>query len=254
MCEIFAVSSETEIRLNAWLTEFFLHGSKHPNGWGLAVFYGNAVSLEKEPVESNKSSYLKDRLSHQILACNALAHIRQATVGKMEYANTHPFILRDNADRAWTLAHNGTIFDGTQTDAYVSKQEGSTDSERILYYFVDRINDRQSVTGRGLTAEERFAVIDGLIGELARNNKLNLTLYDGELLYVHTNYANSLFMREVDGGAVFATVPLDDGDWHCLPFMTPLAYRYGKRLFTGTCHGYEYIPQEQPAIKATAAE
>ena len=240
MCEIFAVSSEKEIRLNALLSEFFSHGSKHPNGWGLAVFYGNAVSVDKEPVESNKSSYLKDRLSHQIFACNALAHIRQATVGKMEYANSHPFILRDSLNRAWTLAHNGTIFDGAKTDAYASAQEGSTDSERILYYLVDQVNQRQSSLGREMTMEERFALIDGLIGGLAPNNKLNLTLYDGELLYVHTNYANSLFMKETNGAAVFATVPLDNGDWQPLPFMTPLAYHYGKRMFTGTCHGFEY--------------
>ena len=240
MCEIFAVSSEKEIQLNALLSEFFSHGSKHPNGWGLAVFYGNAVSLEKEPVESNKSSYLKDRLSHQIFACNALAHIRQATVGKMEYANSHPFILRDSLNRAWTLAHNGTIFDGAKTDAYSSAQEGSTDSERVLYYLVDQVNQRQTSLGREMTAEERFALIDELIGGLAPNNKLNLTLYDGELLYVHTNYANSLFMKETNGAAVFATVPLDNGDWQPLPFMTPLAYHYGKRMFTGTCHGFEY--------------
>ena len=116
MCEIFAVSSEQEVKLNALLSEFFSHGAKHPNGWGLAVFYGNAVSLEKEPVEAGKSAYLKERLSHQILACNALAHIRQATVGQMEYANSHPFILRDGFNRAWTLAHNGTIFNGLQLD------------------------------------------------------------------------------------------------------------------------------------------
>ncbi|MBO4520536.1 MAG: class II glutamine amidotransferase [Alphaproteobacteria bacterium] len=240
MCEIFAVSSEKEIQLNTLLKEFFSHGSKHPNGWGLAVFYGNAVSLEKEPVESNKSSYLKDRLSHQIFACNALAHIRQATVGKMEYANSHPFILRDKLNRAWTLAHNGTIFDGTKTDAYASAQEGSTDSERILYYLVDQVNQRQTALNREMTAEERFALVDRLIGELAPNNKLNLTLYDGEQLYVHTNYANSLFMKETDGAAVFATVPLDNGNWQPLPFMTPLAYHYGRRVFTGTCHNSEY--------------
>ena len=240
MCEIFAVSSEKEVELNALLKEFFSHGSKHPNGWGLAVFYGNAVSLEKEPVESNKSSYLKDRLAHKIMACNALAHIRLATVGKMEYANSHPFILRDNFNRAWTLAHNGTIFHGEKTDAYAAQQEGSTDSERILYYFVDQINQKQSALHRELTTQERFALLDELVCRLVPENKLNLTIYDGDLLYVHSNYANSLFMKEKDGAAYFATVPLDDGEWKPLPFMTLLAYHYGRRLFTGTCHGFEY--------------
>lgn len=240
MCEMFAVSSEKEIRLNSLLTEFFSHGNKHPNGWGLAVFYGNAVSLEKEPVESDTSSYLKDRLSHQIYACNAIAHIRQATVGKMSYENSHPFIFRDYSNRAWTLAHNGTIFDGTKTDPYAAVQEGSTDSERVLYYLVDLVNQKRAALGRDLTAEERFALVDGLIGSLAQNNKLNLTIYDGELLYVHTNFANSLYMKETQGAAVFATVPLDDGEWQPMPFMTPLAYRHGKRVFTGTFHGFEY--------------
>ena len=242
MCEIFAVSSEKEIKLNALLTEFFSHGNKHPNGWGLAVFYGNAVSLEKEPVESNKSSYLKDRLSHQIFACNAIAHIRQATVGKMEYANSHPFILRDGLNRAWTLAHNGTVFNGEKTDPYAAAQEGSTDSERILYYLVDLVNREQTRLKRPMSAEERFALVNETIVGLAPGNKLNLAIYDGELLYVHTNLADTLYMKETDGAAVFATVPLDEGHWRPLPFMTPLAYRFGKRAFTGTRHGFEYRP------------
>ena len=27
----------------------FSHGMEHPHGWGMAFFYGNAVSLEKRP-------------------------------------------------------------------------------------------------------------------------------------------------------------------------------------------------------------
>lgn len=47
MCELFGVDSAKKIPLNELLREFFSDGTEHPHGWGMAFFYGNAVSLEK---------------------------------------------------------------------------------------------------------------------------------------------------------------------------------------------------------------
>ena len=107
-----------------------------------------------------------------------IAHIRLATRGVMEYANCHPFVLRDNDHRCWTLAHNGTIFDYPRHNPYLHQQEGRTDSERILFFLVDQVNQRQSELGRSLRVEERLDLLDALVTDMAKGNKLNLLIYD----------------------------------------------------------------------------
>ena len=134
MCELFGVNSAEAIGCNKLLQEFFEHGIDNPDGWGIAAFYGNSVSLEKEPVSSLESVYLKNRLTEDIVIDKLIAHIRKASKGGIEYKNSHPFIRRDSSNRTWTLAHNGTIFESTELEPYVSRQKGQTDSERILYY------------------------------------------------------------------------------------------------------------------------
>lgn len=240
MCELFGISSTYAVELNKSLKEFFQHSPKHPHGWGLATFHGNAVSLEKEPVQASRSRYLKERLKHSLKASAAIAHIRMATVGHMEYVNCHPFVMRDSYNRCWTLAHNGTIFDGWKLDSYFYEQEGRTDSERILCHIIDQVNQKQEDVGRALNKSERFQLLDEIICSIAPHNKLNLLIYDGECLYVHTNYADSLYVCQQEESAMFSTVPLSTGYWEPVPFTTLCVYKAGKKVFTGTNHGHEY--------------
>ncbi len=240
MCELFGLSGKNSLPVTGMLREFFSHSPRHPHGWGMAVFYENAVSLEKEPVMADSSAYLRERLRHGVEARNMLAHIRWATRGSMDYENCHPFVMRDNRNRAWTLIHNGTIFDCPELNEYVHVQEGLTDSERILCRIVDLVSQKQREMGRSLAPEERFRLLDEMVCRISPRNKLNLLLYDGELLYAHTNYADSLYTRRIGDSAVFATVPLDRESWEPVPFTTLLAYRDGREVFRGTCHGQEY--------------
>ncbi len=241
MCELFGVSAETRIEVNDLLKEFFSHSVRHPNGWGLATFHGNSASLEKEPVTAVDSAYLKRRLAHKIETRTMIAHIRKATVGSMDYENCHPFVVRDVSQRCWTLAHNGTMFDCPMLSRYFHMQEGRTDSERILYCFIDYINKAITAAGRELTAAERFSLLDKLVCQMTPGNKMNFLLYDGEYMYVHTNYADSLYYSRVQGGTLFATVPLNHCFWEPVPFTTLCVYRSGNLVYTGTCHGNEYV-------------
>lgn len=245
MCELFGVSSGRKIEVNDLLKEFFSHSVRHANGWGMAIFYENSVSLEKEPVQAIKSKYLRERLQQKIHVRNMIAHIRLATRGVMEYVNCHPFVLRDNYDRCWTLAHNGTIFDYPRHNPFLHQQEGRTDSERILCFLVDQVNRKQLELGRALTKEERFDLLDALVADMSKGNKLNLLIYDGELLYVHTNYANSLYYSQREDTMLFGTTPLDRGCWNAHPFTTLCAYQDGRRLFQGKNHGWEYRDNEK---------
>ncbi len=229
---------------NELLQTFFSHGNEHPDGWGLATFYGNGVSLEKEPVCSLDSIYLKHRLTEDIEESVLLAHIRKASVGRIEYKNSHPFVLRDKADRLWTLIHNGTIFESPLLEPYAKRQKGSTDSERILDYLVDKINAVQKEGQEKLKEEERFLLLDEMVQEITPKNKVNLLIYDGDLFYVHMNHRESLYFRQKDQTLVVSTRPLNRERWEEAPLNTLLAYRDGELVYTGKRHTNEYIKTE----------
>jgi predicted glutamine amidotransferase len=245
MCELFAVDSAENVKINSELEEFFSHSDKHMNGWGMAFFYGDAVSLEKEPRQALKSDYLRERLRTDIIVKDMFAHIRLATMGEVNYVNTHPFIKEDDSGRRWTLIHNGTMLHFPELDKYVKCQCGTSDSERVLLYIVDMMNEEIAKAGHPLDEEERFNFIDGIIGRMADKNKLNMILYDGDLMYVHSNVRDSLYTRQTKNTAYFSTQPLRCGRWEPMTLNVPVAYKNGHRVFTGTDHGFEYVENEK---------
>lgn len=245
MCEILGACYDKECYLNNYLKLFYKHSGNHPHGWGLALTDGNEVSIEKEPLRAEKSHYLKERLSQPIYAKTALAHIRYATIGNVDYKNCHPYSKKDNSSRRWTLIHNGTIFDYQPLNKFLKLQKGETDSERILLYIIEQINNLQSETGKPLNGQERFFLLDSIISDMANGNKLNLLIYDGEYIYAHTNYKDSLHYLESENGIIFSTLPLSNENWQKLTFTTLLAYKDGKLAFKGTNHNNEYIDNEE---------
>ena len=74
---------------------------------------------------------------------------------------------------------------------------------------------------------------------------MNLIIYDGEYMYVHTNYINSLHFLEQEDFTIFSTLPLSDKGWKPVKFTTLLAYKDGKQIFTGTNHKNEFINNEE---------
>lgn len=245
MCELFGISSQNSYFINDYLKDFFSHSSKHPHGWGLACIDENEVSIEKEPLQATRSYYLKERLSVPIRTKTALAHIRYATIGNVEYCNCHPYTKKDSSGRRWTMIHNGTIFDYAPLDPYSKIQTGDTDSERILLYLVDEINEEIKRLGRAPDARERFDMLDRIFTEMSKGNKLNLLLFDGEIMYVHTNYRDSLHFLEKESCIIFSTRPLGLEKWEKVPFTALIACKDGKIVFEGAKHGNEYVESEE---------
>ncbi|MCH5213225.1 MAG: class II glutamine amidotransferase [Oscillospiraceae bacterium] len=236
MCELFAASLRKPSAINEYLERFYSHSADHPHGWGLACINKNNVIIEKEPLRADKSHYLKERLSVPVSAPIVLAHIRYATIGHMKYENCHPYIGKDKYGRSWTLIHNGTIFDYPPLSNYKNEQSGDTDSERVLLYIIDNINKNNAQT-----PEKRIETIEQAVEKMAPGNKLNLILFDGEQLYVHTNYKNSLYYRDTDNGIFISTTPLDDSGWVNVPFTRVLVYKDSELIFTAKNHGKEYV-------------
>lgn len=244
MCELFGVSSAQKICCNDLLREFFSHASEHPDGWGLAAFYGGGASIEKEPVSALESAYLKTRLTDDIIEDVLLAHIRKASVGNLCYKNSHPFAQRDCRGRLWTLIHNGTIFDCPELESYKLTQKGGTDSERILCRLIDAVNAGHEAKGAELSAGERFSAVEGVVRTVTQGNKVNLIVYDGELLYFHANHKSSLHMRQNGDTLVVTTRALSTGVWKEVPLNTVVAFRAGRHAYTGTRHENEYVKTE----------
>lgn len=265
MCQIFGYTGSEYIEIRDVLREFYSHSDLHPNGWGLALLDGNQANIEREVISANKSAYLEGRLKAGISAPNVLAHIRYATIGNVELNNCHPFTGTDSYGRRWTLIHNGTIFEYQPMDEYVRRQKGETDSERILLYLIDRINAAAKEKNKELTDSERFAVVEELISDIAPGNKLNLLIFDGELLYAHTNLSGSLHYYQGKCATLFSTEPLVKSsvfyggghprekrfcidDWQEVPVTTLLAYKGADLIHSGKPHGHEYH-EDPEAIK-----
>ena len=222
MCELFGLTGPDEIVVNEYLETFASHSVDHPNGWGIALFCGKEVNIEKEPVAAYRSSYLKERLRTPLRASNMMAHIRFATRGHMAYENCHPFVRHDASGRAWTFMHNGTIFNCPLLSKYLYTQSGQTDSERILLYMIDQIN-----------------------AEIEKQ-----MLYDGSMLYVHDNLRGSLFLHRLERSLLFATTPLNSKKWEPVEPCRLRAYKNGRHVLSGTAHHNEYIenPEDMKLI------
>ena len=242
MCELFGVSADRKIRVNEYLDAFYKHSVEHHNGWGLALLDDGLVSVEKEPVRAVDSKYLKNRLTGKIETSRCMAHIRKATVGDVSFGNTHPFVLSDFSGKKWVFVHNGTIFESAVLSPYLYVQEGSTDSERVLYYIVEWIN-RLILTGFDDARKINF--INEIVLKLTPGNKLNFLLYDGDYMYVHKNEPGTMYRLSRPGAVVFSTHPLDGSDWEEVPQNQLIVYRDGQLVYEAMPHCNTYIHDEE---------
>lgn len=244
MCELLGFSGAAPCDTAQFLRSFVTHACLHPHGWGLMTASASGFAAVKEPARADESLFMESLLRGPLETNVMIGHIRYATVGNVAYTNCHPFVQTDRTGREWVLFHNGTMFHEDLTAPYLSRQVGDTDSERILLYLIDKINEAAQEKGM-LNRRERFRVLERKIANLSEGNKLNLLIYDGRSLYVHTNMAGTLFQKELEHGILFATVPLDGEGWEPVPMQRVLVYRDGDLLYAGEKLSAEYIQRPE---------
>lgn len=237
MCELYAINSLRPVRANEHLDIFFQDAEWNPDGWGLAWRMGDGVFMYKEELSALDSTCLRYLLDDPIRSKGIVAHIRNATRGLKTYNNCHPFLRRDTSGRLWVIAHNGTMLDSRLIDGYGAWALGDTDSEQVVIYLIDIIDDLIEAKGGELTFGERFVALSHAVEELSASNKLNLVLDDGDYTYVHTNTLTpTLYVRVSGRTAFFCTRPLDGDGWVALPRNRLIAYRSGQVERMGARH------------------
>ena len=246
MCEIFCFNSNTPKQVNECLECFYNHSEDHPHGWGLANMQSNEFVIDKEPMKASCSEHLKNILSNPVIGKNVFAHIRLATMGEIISPNCHPFTEADDNNRSWMLIHNGTIFDYPKLNDYIKKEKGNTDSERILLYIIDKVNEFERDKGRLSTIKERFNLLTDIVADLSKNNKLNLMFYDGDLTYIHSNMRDSLYYLKDDESFLVASTPLtDDENWKPVELNKLFGLIDGNIIFESEEHENEFILTEE---------
>lgn len=237
MCEIFCFNSNKATQVNECLKCFYEHCEEHPHGWGLANMDSKSIEINKEPIKAKCSENLKNILSNPVIGKNIFAHIRLATMGELITPNCHPFSQVDDNNRSWILIHNGTIFDYPPLDNYKSQEKGDTDSERILLYIIDKINENNTIASK-----ERFDLLSEIIQDMSLNNKLNLMICDGEHVYIHSNLDGSLYYLRTQEGLLFTTTPISDNEnWAKVPINRLFCLKDGEILYKSKRHENEYI-------------
>ncbi len=246
MCEIFCFNSNKPKQINNCLECFYNHSEEHPHGWGLANMQSDEFVIDKEPVKATCSQYLKNILSNPVIGKNVFAHIRLATVGEIISPNCHPFTELDDNNRSWLLIHNGTIFDYPKLEEYKDREKGDTDSERILLYIIDKVNEYEKNKGCLSTIKERFNLLKDIIVDLSKNNKVNLMIFDGDMTYIHSNMRDSLYYLKNDEGFLVASTPLtDDEGWKPVELNKLFGLIDGNIIFESEEHQNEFILTEE---------
>lgn len=136
MCRLFGMTGGAEpLAASFWLLEapdsLSVQSRRDPDGTGLGVFDpAQRPVVHKWPIAAYEDREFAEEARH-VTSTTFVAHIRFASTGAVELANTHPFEQRDRL-----MAHNGVVEGLDQLEAelgdHLSLVTGDTDSERVF--------------------------------------------------------------------------------------------------------------------------
>ena len=206
MCELLAMSANTPTDLCFSFTGLTRRGGEtgpHKDGWGVTFYEGKGVRSFHDPDPSASSRIAEVVQTHPIKSEVAICHIRQANVGGICLANTHPFI-RELWGQYWVFAHNGQLSDFRAEPGFY-EPVGTTDSEAL---FCDMLNHLRQHCHRGDPAETLVEHLVELANNYARQGVCNLLLSNGEWLFTYCTTK----MASITRRAPFGPARLKDTD------------------------------------------
>ncbi len=193
MCRLLAIAGPPPLPVQQALNAFYplcttgcTHkgdSAGHGDGWGISGFSsGRAVYFGRDPRSAaDCQTEYQQAVTRAIKTAPPIliAHVRKASEGIIEIANTHPFHHQD-----WVFAHNGTVFGAVGSfPLYASQPLGSTDSERFFLWIYEQIHGEIDPT-RALVELLRKAR-----QELVYTS-LSFVLSDGKRLWAFRDYGD----------------------------------------------------------------
>lgn len=267
MCELLGMSSNHKTTINISLTTLAERGENphlHGDGWGVAFYEGNDVRLIKDYGEAKGSRWVDFIKQQEIRSHDVIAHIRRSTVGEVSYKNTHPFI-RELFGRMHTFAHNGTFHNIQALPQFTTKRfkpVGTTDSELGFCYLLERMNEAWHGSDLIPSLDKRMEVVVKFAAEMRELGPANFLYSDGITLFAHGHHRHDpildklvwpglqyiqvgdkdkAFKNSADSGismdvtdkflTMFASVPLNDGNWQPIPNGEVIAVTRGEMRF-----------------------
>jgi glutamine amidotransferase len=206
MCELLGMSANTPTDLCFSFTELTRRGGDtgpHKDGWGVAFYEGRGVQSFHESRASAHSDIARMVQTHPIKSEIAICHIRQANVGEVCLANTHPF-QRELWGRYWTFAHNGQVNQFTPRPG-IYEPVGSTDSEAL---FCDLMNAVRSSLDRDADLKTLTRLLVKQSDAYSKLGVFNLLLSNGDWLFTYCTTKMAAITRR----SPFSSARLQDSD------------------------------------------
>ncbi len=206
MCELLAMSANTPTDLCFSFTGMTRRGGKtgpHKDGWGISFYEGKGVRSFHDADASASSRLAEVVQSQPIKSEVAVCHIRQANVGQVCLANTHPFI-RELWGQYWVFAHNGQLASFRCPPGFY-EPVGTTDSEAL---FCDILNHLRSHFNRDTPRDQLVQSLVRLSRAYACQGIFNLLLSNGDWLFTYCTTK----MASITRRAPFGPARLKDAD------------------------------------------
>ena len=181
MCELLGMSANVPTDVVFSFTGLMQRGGRtgpHRDGWGIGFYEGRGLRLFQDPQASADSEIARLVQRYPIKSETVIGHIRQANVGAVSLANTHPF-MREMWGRNWCFAHNGQLADFTPSTG-MYQPVGDTDSEAA---FCDLLNRLRDVCTEQCCIEQFLPVIVAACQEYRSKGVFNCLLSNGDWLF-----------------------------------------------------------------------
>nr|WP_298412504.1 class II glutamine amidotransferase [uncultured Halomonas sp.] len=183
MCELLGMSANVPTDICFSFSGFLRRGGDtgpHGDGWGIAFYEQGGYREFRDPHPSSASPIARLICDYPIKSNIVISHIRQANVGAVGLANTHPY-TREMWGRQWCYAHNGQLEGWQALELSFYRPVGSTDSEHAFCWLLGEL--RQQFPEPPEKPELLWAVLHRLCERLRTLGVFNLLLSDGQYLY-----------------------------------------------------------------------
>ncbi|TRW78409.1 class II glutamine amidotransferase [Mycolicibacterium sp. 018/SC-01/001] len=155
MCRLFGMHAGAASPATFWLLDapdsLAEQSRRNPDGTGLGYFDTAGVPVvRKQPLAAWRDAEFA-REARDVVATTVLAHVRYASTGAPDVANTHPFVQDSRL-----FAHNGVVTDLDALDTRLADMStaelvgGQTDSERVFALITGAIRARDGDVTAGI--------------------------------------------------------------------------------------------------------